>query len=356
MVETRNIEVANTLRIATEQAEQVEGAERAEYISWTLGERILFRAALSMWAASLIARKSAGRKELPILIEESREVTRYDTGAEANFMSKAFVARKSLKLHTTAKDKSTFRVANGKKITSLGKVEACCAFAGEPETRTKCVFDVLEKVAEGNSIIMGRKFLSDTRTLSSFPHRLRARVPAPSTPTVNSIGATTKDSCCQLICTIDERRTFVTPDTGSDLDIMSLEYAHMHDYRIDRIARQHIQLGNGSTTRTYGQTEAVIEIGGSSYRKTFDILPKLTSDVILGELTLEEMEAYTKHEDDFVEVDVGKRFHTMNPIIALGKLKTRFPRRNGHPLMAQKGRSTPNRLLRGEAHLTTQWI
>lgn len=254
-----------------------------------------------------------------MLINDATKIAQYDTGAEGNFMSKTLAKKYKLLVQRSRNQQGSFAIANGKRIKSSGQAEAWCTFALDPGRKMKCVFQIWDKLA-GGDLIMGRAFLSETRTLSSFRHRLRERISSLSLPTINFIGSTTTDSCCRFACNIDGRPTHINADTGSDLDVISLRYARAQRYEINTEERKLVRLGDASVVGTYGQVEAEVDVGGYKYWKVFDVLPDLTSDVVLGELTLEEVEAYTRFETSFTDINLGKRNFEMNIMITIGKI------------------------------------
>ena len=68
---------------------------------------------------------------------------------------------------------------------------------------------------------------------------------------------------------------------------------------------------------------------GATYTKTLDILPNLTSEVVIGELTLAEIEAFTIHEASFVDVFAGERYRDFNVLTYLGKVNELLARTLG---------------------------
>ena len=322
MIEPREVEVANALPGATKQVESSLNfrprQEYDEYCVHGLGRSKFPFTTQAPW-------QFPRRKELPMLIEDIKEIACYDTRAEANFMTESLAARQGLTLQTGPNDRLPFTLANGKKVTTLGKVESWCTFALDPREKIKCAFQVLTKLPR-RDLIMGRAFLSMTQTLTYFHHRLQACTADFALPSINLLESGTQEFCTRLACYVGRQLIYINPDTGSDIDVMSLKFASNQRYNINENMRRMVRLGDCSVAMTCGQVQARIDVDDSSYWKTFDVLPNLTSDIILGELTLEEIEAYTEHEDNFVEVDCGARLLDMNPIVALHRLGTFFNR------------------------------
>ena len=59
---------------------------------------------------------------------------------------------------------------------------------------------------------------------------------------------------------------------------------------------------------------------GSTYLKTFDVLPGLMSEVLVGEDTLAELKIFTEHESSFKDVSGGERHLELSILRYLGRL------------------------------------
>jgi hypothetical protein len=103
----------------------------------------------------------------------------------------------------------------------------------------------------------------------------------------------------------------VTADSGSEVDIVSLDFARRMGYRILRSDRDQQQLlfADGEIVSVYGTVANVkLDLSSSekpkisSKRTTLHVLPGLTSDVLLGDDTFEHLEAFTTHQNAFVDV------------------------------------------------------
>ena len=244
---------------------------------------------------------------------------RHDTGAEGNFVSQDQATELGLPVRPQDGGCNTFSMGNGKLVRSIGRVRTWVSFANEPETRTKCWFNVLPKLTSG--LILGSKFLKVTQTLSKYKSRLQACVPIlGALPSVNLIGSTIQAKT-RFSCHVDGRPTLVNADSASDLDLMSSTYIKSQRYRLDRRAevRKSVRLADDTVAQTIGQVNATVMLAdGSRYRRTFDVLPGLTSDVLFGDEFLEEIDAFALHEDSFVEVCVGERYFELNVLTNLG--------------------------------------
>ena len=265
---------------------------------------------------------SPTRRYLPMILNGNNIGAQHDTGAEgSNFMTSRLA--QSLKLHVRTKesDRKSFSMGTGKVQRAIGRVRASCAFAKESGTKMKCWFHVLPKLA--SPLIMGSQFLRDTKTMSHFTHRLEDQSPStPSVPMVNLISST-QQAKRRLVAFIDDRETYINADSGSHLDLMSSAYIKNFGYNLDRRreCRKRLQLADGTAAETIGQVKAELTLhDGSTYLKMFDVLPGLTSEVLIGEDTLAELEIFTEHEGSFIDVLCGERHFELSILSYLGCL------------------------------------
>ena len=262
------------------------------------------------------------RKELPMIIGGKEIKAQHDSGAErGNFMDRDLASKLNLRLRNEKGHCKRFSMGNGKIVKALGRVKAVCAFAKEAQTKMKCWFYVFDELA--SPLIMGSQFLEKTKTLSNCVHRLEDCISNPGIlPMVNLIGST-QHAKRRFPAHIDHRLTLINADTGSDLDLMSSAYARAHGYRLDRRrrCRKRVRFADNTMAETIGQVQATLTLeDGSMYPKMFDVLPNLTSEVLLGQFTLEEISAFRFHRDSFVDVFAGERHLELSVLGYLGKV------------------------------------
>ena len=287
------------------------------------------------------------RKDLPMIIKGREVRAQHDTGAEGgNFIDEKLARELGLRLRQEKSDCKPFSMGNGKIIRAIGRVRADCAFSKEPSTTMKCWFYVFKTLE--SPLIMGSQFLEKTQTLSKFAHRLADRLPCSTPmPSVCLIGST-QQAKRRLAAFIDDRPTHINADSGSHLDLMSSSYARKYGYTIDKRieCRKRVRLADGTTTDTIGQVRATLTMKDrSSYERVFDVLPALTSDVVLGEPTLEGIGAFTLHEYSFVDVLAGERYLELSVLGYLGKVNeflARNLRRRRRGRQAQQQRKSAN--------------
>ena len=126
----------------------------------------------------------------------------------------------------------------------------------------------------------------------------------------------------RLHCTVDGREEDVNADSGADLDFMSYEYARSHHYDVDAGVKKRIEMGDRSTADTIGQTSATITLhDGTVWKRVFNVLPDLTSDIVLSDESLETMEIWTRHEASFIDIFTDQaRNLELNILVYLGEV------------------------------------
>ena len=265
---------------------------------------------------------SPTRKYLPMMLQGKAIGAQHDTGVEgSNFMTSKLAEDLKLHVRTKESDRKSFLMGTGKVRRAIGRVRASCAFAKESGTKMKCWFYVLPKLA--SPLIMGSQFLRDTKTMSHFTHRLEDQFPCtPFAPMVNLISST-QQAKRRLVAFIGDRQTYINADSGSHLDLMSSAYIKKCGYELDRRreCRKRVQLADATAAETIGQVKAELTLhDGSTYLKTFDVLPGLTSEVLIGEDTLAELKIFTEHESSFIDVLGGERHFELSILSYLGCL------------------------------------
>ena len=267
-------------------------------------------------------KRSPIRQYLPMILQGKTIGAQHDTGAEgSNLMTNELAEDLNLHLRTKESDRKAFSMGTGKVRRAIGRVKAWCTFAKEPGTRMKCWFYVLPKLA--SPLIMGSQFLRDTRTMSHFTHRLEDQPSCtPFAPMVNLVSST-QQAKRRLVAFVDDRQTYINADSGSHLDLVSSAYTKKYGYKVDRRreCRKRIQLADATTAETIGQVKMELMLhDGSTYLKTFDVLPGLTSEVLIGEDTLAELKIFTEHESSFIDVLGGERHFELSILSYLGRV------------------------------------
>ena len=268
------------------------------------------------------ALRARHRMELPVGINGTEYSSIADTGAAENIMDLDTVRKLGLPISIRPDSLLRFSLCDGKIVRSIGKTVAQVTFAKGAPTPTQCSFYVLKKCAV--PLIMGKKFLESTETLTKFKHRLRERLATLGRfSRILEIGSSSQ----RLSCRLDGRDVLVNPDSGSEINVMSSAFAKKHGYYHQRSTHHgRVVLGDGSEAETIGVITASVILGSrheKSYQEVFHILPGLSSDILLGEDILHESDAFSQFADDFIDVGSESDLFHLNVLRWKGLIETK---------------------------------
>jgi len=230
-----------------------------------------------------------------------------DTGADINIMSDEVAKTLGYSEYDALPEKKEFALANGKLVEAIGMVESVCSFGVETESllTMTCAFYVLLKAA--TPIIMGLSFLEQTKTMTEHRERL-VRVP---TPALQALSVCSIDKPRWLLsCELNHRETLATPDSGSEIDLISPSFAAERGLTVYP-GEEAIQMADGSIAITAGFVRVDMAVASSnasspkSHQKSFItvdllLLDSLSHDIIVSEDSLEELEVFTEHSSALV--------------------------------------------------------
>lgn len=319
--------------------------------------------------------KKQTRQGLPITFELADRAATVmaspDFGSDENAISLELTLKLGLDMEQV-EDKS-FRMANGKVFWCCGRTVSACGFGTESHLGPKglmCTFYVFRTLA--SPLVMCMSFLERTQTLTVFRSRLvNLAISTFAVPRVLAIGNPHK----RLTCSIDGEVLHAIPDSGSEVDLMSENYAQRRGLAIiPKCSR--IMFADGSIGKTCGIVSARLCIGSQDvniaeiwhtaeevtdtpssealdgetnrpypnqvaagsglanmnlsnrkvYRKVllgqFHIMKDLRTDVLIGEESLESLDVFTDHLEDIV--DTGTELIDManfNRIVLLGSVE-----------------------------------
>ncbi|KAF1842060.1 uncharacterized protein K460DRAFT_178202 [Cucurbitaria berberidis CBS 394.84] len=230
-----------------------------------------------------------------------------DTGADVNIISDELAKALGHTSYETCPETKEFELANGKIVEAIGQIESSCSFGVESELSVSmtCIFYVLLRVA--TPIIMGMGFLEETKTMTEHRERL-VRVPRPAFQALSvcSVGRPRKLMSCEL----DHMDTLATPDSGSEIDLISPIFAFERGLAIYPV-KEAIELADGSVAITTGYISAGLSVGSgatsesildlkSTVKVDFFVLEGLAHDLIVGEDSLEELKVFTANQNALV--------------------------------------------------------
>jgi len=227
--------------------------------------------------------------------------------------------------YATMSEKRQFTLANGKLVEAIGQVESICSFGTESVASGtwKCVFYILLKAA--SPIIMGLEFLEQTKTMTEHRQRL-VRVPRPAYQALSvcSVGVPRR----LLDCELNSMKTLATPDSGSDIDLISPSFARERGLEVYP-GEEIVELADGSMSVTTGFVRTKLSIPSVEMSSSvialknnvtvdFFLLHSLTHDLLVGEHSLEELRVFTDHQHALTCTPPNSRPLGLNRIRHLG--------------------------------------
>ncbi|KAM0266698.1 hypothetical protein ACHAPA_006620 [Fusarium lateritium] len=254
-----------------------------------------------------------------------------DSGSDGNIISLGLVKQLKVGMQTFQAEPKEFSLANGKFVQSLGCVHIACGFAlgtPLPTPSLECVFYVFKTLAV--PMIMGMGFLVATETLSKHTDRLLEQtIFGTQALRVNSVGKSKRSAACRL----DDLVGYATVDTGSDLNFVHPSVVAQGMFTVEP-AVEYLKFADCSIGSTSGVFEAQFSIGIEDDLKKFQsrtgsinlefyVLNNLSTNILIGQETANELEIMTAHLDSLL---AGSANSAVNIIRHQGKLEQRVKR------------------------------
>ncbi|KAI1402247.1 hypothetical protein F4819DRAFT_455526 [Hypoxylon fuscum] len=273
------------------------------------------------------------RKVLPILFEKDGMpfsiLACPDTGSDDNIISLEMARCLGLPIEPYQPTDGYFCMANGRAIRSVGIMITNCSFGtGTPCEELQCVFHVFSTLAV--PLIMGLQFLELTETWTRHRDRLvEEATPTVQVPRVCSVGGPKKS----LACDLDGYASLANVDTGSDLDFVSEAYARARGFHIEESSIL-VMFADGSTGLTCGVIRTAFAVratgdvkGESLIDIDFFVLAGLSSDVLIGQDTIEKLNIFTVYSDSFVPSIPRSGEPDINIIRYIGKMERKLKKK-----------------------------
>ena len=260
--------------------------------------------------------RSIRRVDLPMIINGSTMISRPDSGSEENIIAADVLSKLDLKMDSAPEHRKEFRVANGKPVWALGRTMIKCAFARDRTLELHCAFYVFKTLT--CALIMGMPFLDETQTLVKHQYRLQPRIiPSYRPIQLGSLSSPRK----RLYCLVDSQPKFANADTGSEIDLMSLDYVLKRTFLMEVIGlpTSTVQFADRSTSELVGKVSVLVVLGtpeGPRLVTTFYVLDGLTCDVLFGEEFLDKTTAFESYRD--AEVNGVVWFNTAESYLSRG--------------------------------------
>ena len=270
--------------------------------------------------------RSIRRVDLPMIIQGSTIISRPDSGSEENIIAADLLSTLDLKMDNAPEYRKEFRVANGKSVWALGRIMVKCFFAKDRTLELHCTFYVFKHLT--SALIMGMPFLEETQTLVKYQYRLQPR-------TIRSFGpvqlSSLNNSRKRLYCLVNSQPRFANADTGSEIDLMSLEYVLKRKFSMTAVGLHSstVQFADGSTSELVGKVSVLIVLGTSEGPRlvtTFYVLDGLTCDILFGEDFLDKTAAFETYCDAFSIIKCEDGTAEVNGIVWFSKAESHLSR------------------------------
>ncbi|RSL92248.1 hypothetical protein CEP52_013916 [Fusarium oligoseptatum] len=174
-----------------------------------------------------------------------------DWGSAIEAISEAFARQHGFSIEAT--DTETIRLPGGNITQSVGRVVGDFKFQRESDVY-HCEFHVLQ--GSVFDLVLGRRFLDLTKTLTDFSHRIveRVRPCYQKGSRLFVMGESPKD---RLRCIVNGFKASALPDTGSELMLCSGDFVHRHKLTVHKGTKyqRQVVLIDGSTMRTDGMVK-----------------------------------------------------------------------------------------------------
>jgi hypothetical protein len=247
-----------------------------------------------------------------------------DTGSDVNIISVEDARALAQDVREDAVQDESFVLANGRIVRPIGKVmiDLCIGHQiPDLENMTSHSFYVFPKAT---TIIMGMPFLEEKKLMTENRHTLIkcSRQNAQSL-SVYSIGRPRK----HLLCEVNHEITVATPDSGSEVDLMSPIFAIDRGFEIHETSES-IELADGSVLTCTKFVRTTLSIGshfdsmGAPRSKTaanidFFLLEGLNHDVIIGDYHLDYLKVFTDNRHALI---FNAQDHTIAEINSIRRL------------------------------------
>ena len=287
--------------------------------------------------------RSIRKVDLPMIIQGSTFISRPDSGSEENIIAADVLSTLDVKMDTAPEHCKEFRIANGRSVWALGRIMVNCTFAKDRTVELRCVFYVFQTLT--SALIMGMPFLDETQTLVKHQYRLQPRtIPSFRPVQISSLNSPRK----RLYCLVDSQPRLANADTGSEIDVMSLDYALKRGFSMTDVglSSSTVQFADGSTSELVGKVRVLIVLGtpeGPRVITTFYVLDGLTCDILFGEDFLDKTTAFETYREAFSIIECDNDAAEVNGIVWFNAVESYLSR--GIDALARKSRSVNGAVL-----------
>lgn len=276
---------------------------------------------------------------LPLVIRGYCIPAVVDTGSDIDAIGLDLVGHLFLQGTRIAQRCKKVRLGDGSVLHAIGKVSVRCSFDRGDEAQFRRTFFVFPKLSNRVELIIGRRFLFQTQTLTKHQDRLEELPHASTTtPEVMSMAIPKR----RFACYIDSTLVLANADTGSEINLIKEDYAIERGFTVIPVTKEekYAQLPGDRLAIITGKTMARLDtlhaappasvsreptskVGAHCSMEsstmssvnpqeptrltTFYILPSLLCNVLLSQQLLDSINAFTTHSNSFVEFTTTER-------------------------------------------------
>ncbi|KAH7485991.1 hypothetical protein FOMA001_g5011 [Fusarium oxysporum f. sp. matthiolae] len=221
-----------------------------------------------------------------------------DTGAKYNFISQQFVVKGCHVPDNTTPE--AIQLPCGKTVISPGTVKVPFVFQGEIK---KYVLDCRILPGCTSDLVLSGSFLRATKTLTKFKNRIQGVLRNLKTcPRVSLLGNEEQ----RLWGRLNGHHVLALPDTGSDVMLVSAQWAKSNYLEVDYSPEHHLELeqGDGSKFFTIGCIHNATWTFGDSEQQTswdFYVVNDLPVDILFSNEFIFEFDLFSKFEHFMVD-------------------------------------------------------
>lgn len=279
---------------------------------------------LSVVAATTRYLQTRERRYLPMVLNGRAIYALPDTGVESNVLEEQYAISTGAIIDRSAR--RVFKNARSRTFSSVGTAVLELSFHSYPEDRWTCSFDVVKNLAV--PVVLGARLLEQTRVLKEYAHLFTKK----ALYLMLNLGNPNKkiwrfmwmqSPRKQLPCLLGERPAVVDLDTGSDIDVVSLEWAEFRRWRIMPVPEDEdtVMVANGELHRLQGFVDVVLSMGPgfAGVEKRLYVMDGLSSDAVLGDPTIESLDLFGKFGGLLIDLHLPEESDAFNNIVWIKK-------------------------------------
>lgn len=264
------------------------------------------------------------RRYLPLVINGIERYALPDTGLTENAITEDYAMSIGAVIKP-ASLKHSFVNARSQPFESVGVTNLVVSLpessSKNPEVRKwTCSFAVVKELAA--PLVMGSHFLRMTGALTSLAHLLVKKSMSVFHDPLLELKKVWRFMHMnlptqELACYLDDNIVFAALDSGSDIDVVSLDYARSRKWRIRPLPDDegYVLLANNELVKLKGYVKTAFEIPGRRPRtKRFYVLDGLMCDAVLGDPTLEALDVFNTAGSSIIESSTSEDMNAFHMI------------------------------------------